>query len=395
MLKFRDVTRVYKPKDIVNDLNIEYNFDISYKRAWKVKQLALESNQGCPIASFVQLPYYCYNLKLSNENMVTHIDTDNEGHFKMLFIGFGATEVIEFSDSYKAPLEETAKDKGLAGEVSSSTQKNGRTMAITAKDMQKRKNDVKARTTLLLALPDEHQLRFSKYDSTKEFTNVAAASLSYDTVCAFIATQQNGSQIKYEDISQIDDDDIEEMDIKWNLALECRSPRSQDRGKRARERERERESYKKDPKVEEPAPKAMISIDGIGWDWSYMAKEDEASKNHALVADEEEVPTEYALMAKSSSSLDNEGIPQDNIDDKGYWDSGCSRHMTGNISYLYEYEPFYGGYVSFGHGRENITGKGSIKTGKLEFENVYFVKELKYNLFSVSLIRSFHTTFLL
>ncbi|GJX42549.1 hypothetical protein Tco_0257539 [Tanacetum coccineum] len=82
-------------------------------------------------------------------------------------------------------------------------------------------------------------------------TDVAASSLSYDTICAFIATQPNGSQIKYEDITQIDnDDDIEEMDIK--------SPRSQDRGKK--------ESYKKDPKVEEPPPKAMIAIDGIGWD---------------------------------------------------------------------------------------------------------------------------------
>nr|GEX13929.1 hypothetical protein [Tanacetum cinerariifolium] len=30
------------------------------------------------------------------------------------------------------------------------------------------------------------------------------------------------------------------------------------------------------------------------------------------------------------------GNPQNNIDDKGYWDSGCSRHMTGNISYLSE-----------------------------------------------------------
>ncbi|GJT64401.1 putative ribonuclease H-like domain-containing protein, partial [Tanacetum coccineum] len=80
------------------------------------------------------------------------------------------------------------------------------------------------------------------------------------------------------------------------------------------------------------------------------------------------------------------GIPQDNIDDKGYWDSGCSRHITGNISYLSEYEPYDGGYVSFGHGGGKITGKGTIKTGKLEFENVYFVKELKYNLFSVSQI---------
>nr|GFB36334.1 hypothetical protein [Tanacetum cinerariifolium] len=45
-------------------------------------------------------------------------------------------------------------------------------------------------------------------------TDVAAASLSHDTVCAYIATQSNGSQIKYEDITQIDKDDIEEMDIK-------------------------------------------------------------------------------------------------------------------------------------------------------------------------------------
>nr|GFB99993.1 ribonuclease H-like domain-containing protein [Tanacetum cinerariifolium] len=62
-----------------------------------------------------------------------------------------------------------------------------------------------------------------------------------------------------------------------------------------------------------------------------------------------------------------------NIDDKGYWDSGCSRNMTGNISYLSDYEPFDGGYVSFGQGGCKITGKGTIKTGKLKFKNVYFV----------------------
>nr|GFA56182.1 putative ribonuclease H-like domain-containing protein [Tanacetum cinerariifolium] len=31
-----------------------------------------------------------------------------------------------------------------------------------------------------------------------------------------------------------------------------------------------------------------------------------------------------------------------------------------------------------------ITGKGKIKTGKLDFDDVYFIKELKFNLFSVS-----------
>nr|GEW02015.1 hypothetical protein [Tanacetum cinerariifolium] len=77
---------------------------------------------------------------------------------------------------------------------------------------------------------------------------------------------------------------------------------------------------------------------------------------------------------------------QNNIDDKGYWDSGCSRHMTGNISYISDYEPFDGGYVSFGQGGCKITGKRTIKIGKLEFEKVYFGKDLKYNLFSVSQI---------
>nr|GEV81610.1 ribonuclease H-like domain-containing protein [Tanacetum cinerariifolium] len=56
------------------------------------------------------------------------------------------------------------------------------------------------------------------------------------------------------------------------------------------------------------------------------------------------------------------GSSQNNIDDKGYWDSGCSRHMTGNISYLSDFEPFDGGYVSFGQGGCKITGKGTIKT---------------------------------
>nr|GEW67946.1 hypothetical protein [Tanacetum cinerariifolium] len=46
--------------------------------------------------------------------------------------------------------------------------KSGRTVTLTAEDMQKRKNDVKERTTLLLSLPDEHQLRFSKYKTAQE-----------------------------------------------------------------------------------------------------------------------------------------------------------------------------------------------------------------------------------
>nr|GEY73470.1 hypothetical protein [Tanacetum cinerariifolium] len=98
------------------------------------------------------------------------------------------------------------------------------------------------------------------------------------------------TQIKYEDINQIDEDDIEEMDIKWNMALlsmradrfwkkngkrlpykVLMAPRSQDWGRR--------ENFKQGSKVEESAPKALMAIDGVRWDWSYMANEEE---NHAL-----------------------------------------------------------------------------------------------------------------
>nr|GEW00062.1 putative ribonuclease H-like domain-containing protein [Tanacetum cinerariifolium] len=71
---------------------------------------------------------------------------------------------------------------------------------------------------------------------------------------------------------------------------------------------------------------------------------------------------------------------------KGVIDNGCSRHMTWNMPYLSEFEEINGGYVAFG-GNPNggkITGKGKIKIGKLDFDDVYFVKELKLNLFSDS-----------
>ncbi|GJS32770.1 zinc finger, CCHC-type containing protein [Tanacetum coccineum] len=266
-------------------------------------------------------------------------------------------EVIEFGDSYRAP----AQDKSISGKATPSSRSKGRTVAVTAEDMQKRRNDVKARTTLLLALPDEHQLRFSKndldtmslddlYNHLKVYeSEVQKKGGSISQNMAFISSSNTNSgksevptaQSFSTASGQIDDDDIEEMDIKWNMALlsmrvdrfckktgkkitiqgsdvarfdkskvecfnchklrhfarECKAPRSQDRIRR--------ESYKKEPKVEEPSHKAMMAIDGIGWDWSFMAEENEASENQALIA-EEVVPTEFALMAMSSSSSDNE-----------------------------------------------------------------------------------------
>ncbi|GKB50851.1 putative ribonuclease H-like domain-containing protein, partial [Tanacetum coccineum] len=80
----------------------------------------------------------------------------------------------------------------------------------------------------------------------------------------------------------------------------------------------------------------------------------------------------------------NQGHPQK--EDQSYVDGGCSRHMTRNMSYLSDFKEFDGGYVTFGEGAKGgkITGKGTLKSRKLNFEDVYFVKELQFNLFSVS-----------
>nr|GEY98864.1 hypothetical protein [Tanacetum cinerariifolium] len=384
-------------------------------------------------------------------------------------------EVIEFGDSYKVPTN-TDPDNATTRK---DDEQSGRTVTITTEDMQRKKNDGKARTTLLLSLPDEHHLSFSKFKTAKELWaailktfggnnatkkrkknllkkqygnfkaegpetleqtfnrlqvivsqlqfmdvevekddlnqkfltslapewlmhtivwrnkndldtmslddlynhlkvyeakvqkksnsnsqdmafisslgnnnnengntacvttastafptgSVNVATISQDTASAYIASQSNGPQIKFKDINHIDEDDMEEIDIKWSMALlsiradkfwkrtgkkisiqgsdvagfdkskvecfnyhkmvhfarECKAPRSQKRGRK--------ESYRQGTKAKEKTLKALMAIDGVGWDWSYMANDGE---DHALVADEE-APTEFAFMANTES----------------------------------------------------------------------------------------------
>ncbi|GJR80141.1 putative ribonuclease H-like domain-containing protein [Tanacetum coccineum] len=74
-------------------------------------------------------------------------------------------------------------------------------------------------------------------------------------------------------------------------------------------------------------------------------------------------------------------------EDEGIFDSGCSRSMTGNMERLDDFQEFQGGKVTFSGGEGRITGKGTIRTPTLDFENVYYVKELQqFNLFSISQI---------
>ncbi|GJY53866.1 hypothetical protein Tco_0445530 [Tanacetum coccineum] len=60
---------------------------------------------------------------------------------------------------------------------------------------------------------------------------------------------------------------------------------------------------------------------------------------------------------------------------------GRLKHMTGNKSFFIDYQEIDGGFVAFGGSPKvgKITRKGKIRTDKLDIEDVYFVKELKFN----------------
>nr|GEV75747.1 ribonuclease H-like domain-containing protein [Tanacetum cinerariifolium] len=83
------------------------------------------------------------------------------------------------------------------------------------------------------------------------------------------------------------------------------------------------------------------------------------------------------------------GNPQQALQDKGVIDSRCSRHMTRNVSYLYDFEELNGGYVAFGGNPKGgkITGKGKIKTdSKLPDESQVLLRvPRENNMYNVNL----------
>nr|GEV02875.1 hypothetical protein [Tanacetum cinerariifolium] len=255
----------------------------------------------------------------------------------------------KFGDSYKAPPGETAKDKGLAGEVSASTKKKGRTVAITAEDVQKRKNNVKERTTLLLALPDENQDDLD--------------TMSLDDVYNHLKVYEPEVQKRAGSNSQ-------------NIAFISSSNTSSGKSKVPTFQGVSTTSAQ----VSTDSTDVVAASLSYDTDWSYMAEEDKALKNHALVANEEEVPTEYALMAKSSSSLDNEiGLPEfvdDTVTD--YTRPTTSIDVSKNVSKELE-ERWKINNTSFfeqGGSSGNVVSKPMIKFVK---ESVSYFDHLEFN----------------
>ncbi|KAI3813979.1 hypothetical protein L1987_18717 [Smallanthus sonchifolius] len=79
------------------------------------------------------------------------------------------------------------------------------------------------------------------------------------------------------------------------------------------------------------------------------------------------------------------GQPRRTINNTWYVDSGCSRHMTGNVRLLEDVIKIDGGYVAFaGNKGGYITSQGTLKNDKVKFEKVNYVEQLEHNLLSVS-----------
>ncbi|GJZ40577.1 hypothetical protein Tco_0587463 [Tanacetum coccineum] len=127
-------------------------------------------------------------------------------------------------------------------------------------------------------------------------TNNSTACLSDDIVYAYLATQPKGSQVVHEDLEQIHEDDLDEMDLKWQLALLSMKVRKfyQRTGKKIiingsdtagydKKKNRSQDNSRRTVNVEESSSKGMLVIDGTGFDWRYMADE-EASTNFSLMA---------------------------------------------------------------------------------------------------------------
>ncbi|GJV72823.1 putative ribonuclease H-like domain-containing protein [Tanacetum coccineum] len=184
--------------------------------------------------------------------------------------------------------------------VPQTTQENGfsvtkMSIPATAEEKTNKKNDVEARSLLLMALPNEHQLTFSQYNDAKTMfaaietrfgdvkksvgASTGAQNMGFMTVPSTNSTNDvNTAKPTYEDLEEIHEGDLEAIDLKWQLSLlSMRAKRNKDG------QFRYQDNTRKQGNNEDTSSKAMLAIDGVGFDWSDMTEE-HVQTNMALMA---------------------------------------------------------------------------------------------------------------
>nr|GEU66937.1 ribonuclease H-like domain-containing protein [Tanacetum cinerariifolium] len=350
----------------------------------------------------------------------------------------------------------------------------------TVEEKLARKNELKARGTLLMALSNEHQLMFNSYKTAKslmeaiekrcggnkeskkvqktllkqQYENfngtssegldqiydrlqkhiintahgVSATSsktnasnlpnvnnLSDAVIFSFFASQSKNPQLDNKDLKQIDPNNLEEMDLKWQMAMltmrarrflqktrrnlgvkgsetigfdktkvkcynchrrcyfarECKASKHQDN--------RHREALKRTMPVEDTTSNALVTqCDGL----ELRQKFKKAKKER----DDLKLALEQSDKSKSGLGYDSQGVDSQVKSVKQEESNRQPKYPRKTSQSPRDYQEIDGGFVAFGGSPKGgkITRKGKIRTGKLDFEDVYFVKELKFNLFSGS-----------
>ncbi|GJR67242.1 ribonuclease H-like domain-containing protein [Tanacetum coccineum] len=173
------------------------------------------------------------------------------------------------------------------------------------------------RSTLLMALPNEHQLKFNSYKDAKTLmqaienrfgaflsssstnsttravntaqgvntastqgsadSSITAKNLSDAVIYSFFASQPSIPQLDNEDLQQINPDDLEEMDLspRWSVSTATRDDTLQGSAGHPGIKTAGTRSLQERLPVEETTSNALVSqCDGFGYDWSDQAEEE-------------------------------------------------------------------------------------------------------------------------
>ncbi|XP_022154402.1 protein FAR-RED ELONGATED HYPOCOTYL 3-like [Momordica charantia] len=84
-----DVSRQYRLKDIINDMQKNYGMNIRYEKAWGAKNVALNLLMGSPKHSYTLLRKYGEALKAVNVGTVFEVELEEDKYFKYAFMALG------------------------------------------------------------------------------------------------------------------------------------------------------------------------------------------------------------------------------------------------------------------------------------------------------------------
>nr|GEV54921.1 hypothetical protein [Tanacetum cinerariifolium] len=255
------------------------------------------------------------------------------------------------------PIWEVIQKGNSPAQVSTDTNRQIRVLPLkTAEEILARKRERKVRTTLLMAIPEDHLEKFHKMTDAKEMTKPGVDTVSFDDIYnnlrvfesdikestgssfstqnvpfvssdntnstnevniaygistssgqnsqkegsssytddlmySFFANQSSGPHLDHEDLKQVGEFNLEEMDLKWQVAMISTRLKQSKGNQDSRRRDARTTGYKARDNGKRPAKqdehKAMVTIDEEGVDWSGHAEDD---------------TEDYALMAFNSSN---------------------------------------------------------------------------------------------